>query len=80
VPGELNRNDLRWSTAEGADFNRQLAQQKGAHVHNPFLLEALLLRTIQEMKTRYGLTSLAPIDLQPTLTLKGKTFTPKGTK
>jgi hypothetical protein len=70
---EFSSTDNRWSVAEGARFNRQLAELSGSHVHNPFLIEALLLRTIQEMQTRYGVSpSMSPAELQPTLTLKGK--------
>lgn len=53
---EVRANDGRWTSAEGADFNYQLARKTGSHVHNPFLVEALLNVSITEMETRYGLT------------------------
>jgi hypothetical protein len=53
---ETNPNDSRYSTAEGARFNSQLADRPGSVVHNPFLLEALLIATIQQLQRDYGVT------------------------
>ena len=61
---QVKANDGVWTTAEGADFNYQLAIKQGSHVHNPFLVEALLTVSIQEMKSKYGLTTAVPIDLR----------------
>jgi predicted CXXCH cytochrome family protein len=54
---EFNPNDSRYSTAEGARFNSQLADRPGSVSHNPFLLEALLIASIQQVQRDYGLTS-----------------------
>lgn len=64
---EINQNDNRWSSAEGADFNYQLAVKKGSSIHNPFMVEALLTASIREMRTRYGLTVRDDLDLRNTL-------------
>ena len=64
---EIKSTDNRWSSAEGADFNYQLAMMKGSPTHNPFMVEALLTASIQEMKRRYGLQVNATIDLRNTL-------------
>ena len=53
---EVKGSDGRWTTAEGADFNYQLALKKGSEVHNPFLIKALLAASIEEMREVYGLT------------------------
>jgi predicted CXXCH cytochrome family protein len=56
---ELNPNDGRYSTAEGARFNSQLADRSGSAVHNAFLMEALLIGSIQQMQRDYGLAPQA---------------------
>jgi predicted CXXCH cytochrome family protein len=52
---EFDENDGRYSTAEGARFNAQLALFRGSVIHNPFLLEALLIASIQQVRQEYGL-------------------------
>lgn len=66
-PTEFNQNDNRWSSAEGADFNYQLALFPGSQVHNPFIVEALLLASIQEMRAKYGVSVTTGLDLRKTL-------------
>jgi hypothetical protein len=53
--GEINPSDNRYTTAEGATFNSQLADRSGSVVHNPFLLEALLIASIQQIQREYGI-------------------------
>jgi predicted CXXCH cytochrome family protein len=55
---ELNPNDGRYSTAEGARFNSQLADRSGSAVHNAFLMEALLIGSIQQMQRDYGVNPM----------------------
>lgn len=45
----------RYTTADGSRFNMQLAQRPGSKVHNPFLVEALLLASIRQIRTEYGI-------------------------
>jgi predicted CXXCH cytochrome family protein len=52
---ELNPNDGRYSTAEGARFNSQLSDRSGSVAHNPFLMEALLIGSIQQVQRDYGI-------------------------
>ena len=40
----------------GMVFNVSLATKPGAFVHNPFLIEQLLITTISQMQTQYGIT------------------------
>jgi nitrate/TMAO reductase-like tetraheme cytochrome c subunit len=61
---EVNATDKKWTTAEGADFNYQLAVFKGSSIHNPFMIEALLNASIREMKTKYGLTPTVGINYE----------------
>jgi hypothetical protein len=61
---EVNANDRRWSAAEGADFNYQLAVKRGSATHNPFMIEALLTSSIQEMRRRYTLPVSAGLNLE----------------
>jgi predicted CXXCH cytochrome family protein len=56
---EFNPNDGRYSTAEGARFNSQLSQRSGSAVHNPFLMEALLIGSIQQVQRDYGISPSA---------------------
>jgi predicted CXXCH cytochrome family protein len=53
---EFNPNDGRYSTAEGARFNSQLADRYGSAAHNPFLMEALLIGSIQQVQRDYGIS------------------------
>lgn len=64
---ETDPNDDRYTTAEGARFNSQLADRSGSVVHNPFLLEALLIATIQQVEAEYGVAAGA-VSLKSTLT------------
>ncbi|MDZ7780825.1 MAG: cytochrome c3 family protein [Gemmatimonadota bacterium] len=52
---EFDETDDRYTVGEGAQFNLELARSPGAAVHNPFLIEALLQATIDEVESRYGL-------------------------
>ena len=65
---EFNPSDNRYSTAEGARFNSQLAQKNGTEVHNPFLAEALLLASIAQVQEDYGVSPAQPISLESQLT------------
>jgi predicted CXXCH cytochrome family protein len=63
---EFDPNDNRYSTAEGARFNSQLADRSGSAVHNPFLMEALLIGSIQQVQRDYGIApgvSAAELDV-----------------
>ncbi|HSJ24825.1 MAG TPA: cytochrome c3 family protein [Longimicrobiales bacterium] len=53
---EFNPNDGRYSTAEGARFNSQLSDRSGSAAHNPFLMEALLIGSIQQVQRDYGIS------------------------
>lgn len=61
-PSEFSTTDERYSVAEGARFNSQLADIRGSEVHNPFLLEALLSASIEMVKREYGLTEPSAAD------------------
>ena len=51
---EFSITDGRTSTGEGARFNRDMARMSGNAVHNPFYMEALLLASIKQIQTDYG--------------------------
>ena len=57
---ELSATDGRYTTAEGSRFNSLLAKNPGAIVHNPFLIEALLRASIEQIRRDYGLTPVTP--------------------
>jgi predicted CXXCH cytochrome family protein len=54
-PGELDPNDGRFTTADGAWFNAELGRLKGSSTHNPFLCEQLLVASIQALRDAYNL-------------------------
>jgi predicted CXXCH cytochrome family protein len=63
-PGEFDPGDGRYSTAEGSRFNVQLARFRGTEVHNPFLAEALLIGSIQQVQRDYGIAPSAGVSLK----------------
>lgn len=54
---EFRTGDGLITTGEGAKFNASLALQAGNEVHNPFLIEALLIASIKELEIVYGLSA-----------------------
>lgn len=58
--GEVDAGNGIWTVAEGAVFNHSLAEfgddVYSATVHNPFLIEALLVGSLQAMEDTYGVT------------------------
>lgn len=64
---EFDETDSRYTVGEGSRFNLQLAQSGGAVVHNPFLIEALLLGSITELRSEYALPLLTGVSLDRTL-------------
>ena len=74
---EIKSNDGKWTSAEGADFNYQLALKQGSSIHNPFMIEALLTASINEMHRKYNIRITPNLDLRNTigahLTTAGKT-------
>lgn len=61
---EFSTTDGRVTTAEGAKFNASLAVHLGTPAHNPFLMEALLTATIQQVQAQYGLAPAQPVSLE----------------
>lgn len=54
-----------YTTCLGTQFNVTLAQSPGGFVHNPFLLEQLLIASINQMQKDYGVTPSTVISLEP---------------
>ena len=68
VPGtEFVAGDGLITTGEGSKFNLQLAQQEGSPLHNPFLIEALLIASIQQVEVDYGLAPSPSLSLRELL-------------
>jgi predicted CXXCH cytochrome family protein len=57
----------KYTTCRGANFNLTLSQKPGSFVHNPFLIEQLLIASIAQVKKDYGVTVSADIVLTPLL-------------
>ena len=64
---EFSTTDNRITTGEGCKFNSGLAKERGSPIHNPFLIEALLLACKNQIKIDYGLQSIAAIEMRPQL-------------
>ena len=56
-----------FTTCMGMTFNVSLATKPGAFVHNPFLLEQLLIANINQMQTQYGISPDLKYPLTPLL-------------
>ncbi len=62
--GELDPADGRFTVADGANFNVQLASLPGSPVHNPFLIEQLLISSSAALQATYGLGALRLGDVE----------------
>jgi len=60
--GELSPDDGRFTVADGASFNAQLASLPGSPIHNPFLIEQLLLASTAALEATYGLGATIQLD------------------
>ncbi len=69
--GEIDPTLTTFTVAEGALFNYNLANHGGsiypATVHNPFLIEALLVASIAEVEDTYGLSAGRGVDYRAEL-------------
>jgi predicted CXXCH cytochrome family protein len=65
---ELDPNDGVYTTAEGSRFNMELARKAGTAVHNPFLVETLLLASIHQIELDYQLRPSSTLSLEAELT------------
>jgi predicted CXXCH cytochrome family protein len=53
-----------YTSCLGAQFNVSLAQSPGSFVHNPFLIEQLLVATINQVQKDYGVTPGVAVSLE----------------
>lgn len=60
----FNGTDGKFTTAEGAAFNYDLALAPGGVVHNPFLLEALVTASIKQVEQDYNVPAQSSVSLQ----------------
>lgn len=70
VPASELAIGTKYTTARGAKFNADLADQPGSFVHNPFLVEQLLRASISQMAEDYNLTPSPGYRLAPEFTRK----------
>lgn len=60
-PAECTLGGPKYTSCLGTQFNVSLAQAPGAFVHNPFLIEQLLVASINQLQKDYGVTpSVSP--------------------
>ena len=64
-PLEFDTDDGVLTVAEGATFNKKLGEITSSAIHNPFLMEALLLGSMQAVEDEYGIVPrLLPSQIQ----------------
>jgi predicted CXXCH cytochrome family protein len=66
-PSPFNFTAGQYSTALGAAFNYDMGVRKSASIHNPLLVEALLITSISQVRKDYNLPALTSIELTPQL-------------
>jgi predicted CXXCH cytochrome family protein len=66
---QFSTTDGVYTSAEGAKFNAGLGEIPSSAIHNPFLTEALLAASIQQVRKEYGVSAVSPISLEPTFQL-----------
>jgi predicted CXXCH cytochrome family protein len=64
----------------GAQFNVSLAQAPGAFVHNPFLIEQLLVASINQIQKDYGVVPDKIVSLTPQFILPSQARATKGSR
>jgi predicted CXXCH cytochrome family protein len=69
-----------YTSCLGTQFNVSLALSPGGFVHNPFLLEQLLIASIAQLQKDYGVTPSAPVSLTPQLVLPWRGERPNATQ
>jgi predicted CXXCH cytochrome family protein len=68
-PSECKLGGPKYTTCLGSQFNVSLAQAPGGFVHNPFLIEQLLIASINQIQKDYGVTPDITVPLAPQLPL-----------
>ena len=63
-PSECALNGPKYTSCLGTQFNVSLAQAPGSFVHNPFLIEQLLVASINQIQKDYGVTPDIVVSLE----------------
>jgi hypothetical protein len=65
-PADCTLGGPTYTSCLGAQFNVSLAQAPGGFIHNPFLIEQLLVASINQLQVNYGVTPSisVPLSLQ----------------
>lgn len=71
-PAECRLGGTTYTTCLGAQFNVSLALAPGNFVHNPFLIERLLLASLNQIQKEYGVTANIQIPLEPQFNLPAR--------
>ncbi|MEO7085654.1 MAG: cytochrome c3 family protein [Gemmatimonadaceae bacterium] len=66
-PADCKLGGTVYTSCLGGQFNVSLAQSPGGFVHNPFLLERLLVATINQVQKDYGVTGDQGVQLNSQL-------------
>jgi hypothetical protein len=64
-PADCTLGGPKYTSCLGSQFNVSLAQAPGGFVHNPFLLEQLLIASTTQLQKDYGVTPDIGVSLTP---------------
>lgn len=71
-PADCKLGGPIYTSCLGTQFNVSLAQSPGGFVHNPFLLERLLIASINQLQKDYGVTPDVGVPLTPQFALPSR--------
>jgi len=78
APADCKLGGQTYTSCLGSQFNVSLAQSAGGFVHNPFLIERLLIASINQLQKDYGVTPTAPVSLAPQFILPSRAHSSGG--
>jgi hypothetical protein len=79
-PNDCKLGGATFTSCLGAQFNVSLAQSPGGFVHNPFLIEQLLVASINQIQKDYGVTPDIVVSLTPQFKLPSQHHATGGLK
>jgi hypothetical protein len=79
-PNACKLGGATYTSCLGAQFNVTIAQAPGGFVHNPFLIEQLLVASITQIQKDYGVVPDKVVSLTPQFILPSRGRTTNGSR
>ena len=79
-PNACKLGGATYTSCLGAQFNVSIAQAPGGFVHNPFLIEQLLVASINQLQKDYGVVPDKVVSLTPQFILPSRGRTTNGSR